>query len=268
MKAASFRTAAASRRVWPACRRTRAFTLLEVMLAIAIFAGVLTAIYATWTSILRSSQVAQAAAAEVQRSRMAARALEEALLGAQVAASPASRVSRQNESYYSFLASGDPDEPYLSFVARLPESFPRGGHFDSMRIRRLTFNLERDWTGGSQLVLRQTPLLFEPGRDEEENPLVLARNVQEFTLEFWDVRTEEWQTEWAATNRLPPLVRFFLATRRSSQERELPTARVVPLAGSGALTGIRSVQQAPEVEPANPAVDPGPLPPPPTSPQP
>ncbi len=269
MRAKDYRSLARLRRMGAARARTSAFTLLEVMLAIAIFAGVLAAIYTTWTSILRSSQVAQVAAAEVQRSRMAARALEEALLGAQVAAAgPSSRLNRQNESYYSFLASGDPDEPYLSFVARLPESYPRGGHFDSMRIRRLTFNLERDWNGGSQLVLRQTPLLFEPDRDEEENPLVLARNVQEFTLEFWDVRTEEWQTEWAATNRLPPMVRFFLATGRSSQEREPPTARVVPLAGSGALTGIRSVQQAPEVESVNPTADPGSLPPPPTPPQP
>jgi type II secretory pathway component PulJ len=156
--------------------------LLEVMLAIAIFAGVLTAIYATWTSILRSSQVAQTAAAEVQRSRMAARALQEALLGAQAAVAQASRVARQNESYYSFLASGDPEEPYLSFVARLPESYPRGGRFGPMKIRRLTFNLERDAMGENLLVLRQTPLLFEPDVDEEENPLVLARNVQEFAL--------------------------------------------------------------------------------------
>jgi type II secretion system protein J len=229
-----------------------AFTLLEVMLAIAIFASVLIAIYSTWTSILRSSQVAQAAAAEVQRSRMAARALEEALLGAQVAGGQLSRGNRQNESLYSFLASGDPDEPFLSFISRLPESFPRGGRFEDQRIRRLTFSMQRGVTGDRQLVLRQTPLLFEPDVDEEENPLILARDVQELLVEFWNVRDEEWQTEWVETNRLPPLIRFRLETGKLGAGRTAPPSvanRIIPIAGSGSLTGIRSAQQAPEVEP-------------------
>jgi type II secretion system protein J len=235
-----------------AFKKADAFTLLEVMLAIAIFAGVLTAIYSTWTSILRSSQVAQAAAAEIQRSRMAARVLEEALMGAQIAGSQLSRINRQNESLYSFFASGDPDEPFLSFVSRLPESFPRSGRFGHQPIRRLTFSMQRGVAGDSQLVLRQTPLLFEPDIDEEENPLVLARDVQSFLIEFWNVREEEWQTEWMETNRLPPLIRFHLQSGTSGVPGGAPpqvTQRIIPMAGSGSLTGIRSAQQAPEVEP-------------------
>jgi type II secretion system protein J len=244
------------------------FTLLEVMLAIVIFAGVLTAIYSTWTSILRSSQVARTAAAEVQRSRMAARALEEALMGAQAPVGQYSRMARQNESHYLFLVSDDPDEPFLSFVSRLPESFPRGGRFGEMRIRRVTFNLQRGGTGDNQLALRQTPLLLEPDVDEEENPLILARDVRKFTVEFWNLQEEEWQTEWVETNRLPPLIRFVLVTGRpgiGNNEPMASTSRIVPMAGSGALTGIRSAQQAPEIEPVDAPEDPA-IQPPPTQP--
>jgi len=250
----------------PFGRGLSAFTLLEVMLAIVIFSGVLAAIYSTWTSILRSSQVAQTAAAEIQRSRMAVRALEEALLGAQIPPPQATPTSRLNASYYSFFASGGAEEPFLSFVARLPDSYPRSGRFGDARIRRVTFNLERDWTGGNQLVLRQTPLLFEPDQDEEENPLVLARNVQQFSLEFWDLQTKEWQTEWTATNRVPPLVRFGLAAGRSTPgriESSSLTSRVVPMAGSGAMTGVRSTAlQGPGAEPVNPPSEPPEEPPP------
>jgi general secretion pathway protein J len=231
-----------------------AFTLLEVMLATVIFAGVMVAIYGTWTSILSSTRVAQTSAAEVQRSRMAIRALEEALLGARVPLL-ASTAARQTEHHYSFLASGDPDEPYLSFVARLPESFPRSGRFGDMRIRRVTFSLESDRTGGNQLVLRQVPLLFDPDRDEEENPLVLATDVRTFALEFWDARAEEWEPEWTATNRVPPLIRFSLEIGPPGGGRLEPSrlaSRVVPMVASGALTGLRSPPQSPGVDPANP----------------
>lgn len=241
----------------PSQGKTAAFTLLEVMLATVIFAGVMVAIYGTWTSILSSTRVAQTSAAEVQRSRMAMRALEEALLGARVPLL-ASRAARQNEHLYSFLASGDPDEPYLSFVAHLPESFPRSGRFGDMRIRRVTFNLEPDQSGGNQLVVRQVPILFDPDRDEEENPLVLATDVRTFALEFWDARAEEWALEWTATNRVPPLIRVSLETGSPRGGRFEPSrlaSRVVPMVASGALTGLRSPAPSPVLEPVNPPAE-------------
>ena len=43
----------------------RGFTLVEILMAMAIFALVLTAIYATWTAILRGSRVGLEVAAQV-----------------------------------------------------------------------------------------------------------------------------------------------------------------------------------------------------------
>ena len=59
--------------------RSAGFTILEVMMAIFIFALVLTAIYTTWLSILRGTKVSLDAAAAVQRSRIAMHALEAGL---------------------------------------------------------------------------------------------------------------------------------------------------------------------------------------------
>src|SRR5262245_10956897 len=66
-----------------ASRSRLAFTILELMLAISIFAIVLTAIYAIWIAILRGSKAGLKAAAEVQRSRIALRALEDAFTSAE-----------------------------------------------------------------------------------------------------------------------------------------------------------------------------------------
>ena len=50
--------------------REGGFTLIEIMMAMAVFGLVLTAIYATWTLILKSSKLGMAAAAQVQRERI------------------------------------------------------------------------------------------------------------------------------------------------------------------------------------------------------
>jgi hypothetical protein len=113
-----------------------------------------------------------------------------------------------NQQYYSFLADNG-DEPSLSFVARLSSSFPRSGKFGDLDVRRLTFSVERASDASKQLVLRQAPLMMDLDVDEKEHPVVLAKNVKEFSVQFWDPR-DGWIDEWTATNQLPPLVKVNL----------------------------------------------------------
>jgi type II secretion system protein J len=234
----------------PASADRRAFTLLDLMLAIAIFAGVLTAIYSTWTAILRSSSVAQNAAAESQRSRIAVQALEQALVGAQMS------MFGGNARHYGVLLAPQELEPTLSFVSRLPGSFPRGGRFGDLTVRRVTFTLETDATGAGVLSLRQTPLLFEPDIDEEENPLVLAHNVRVFEMAFWGQQSTEWELEWPYTNQLPRLVRFSLGLGGPDRTHLDPAGivtRIVLLPSgnrpAGAPTGPPSAPEAPNPPP-------------------
>src|SRR5882757_5832183 len=64
--------------------RQRAFTLVEIMIAVAIFAAVMIAIYSSWSAILRSRRIGQDSASEAQRSRVAVRALENSLMSLQM----------------------------------------------------------------------------------------------------------------------------------------------------------------------------------------
>ncbi len=184
--------------------RRLAFTLVEILVAMGIFSLVLAAIYSTWTAILRASKTGLEAAAAVQRARMAGRTIEESLGSAMC--------FMANQSNYFFLADNSGSKPYLSFVARLAPSFPRQGKFGDFTIRRVTFSVEPSAAGGKQLVLRQCPLLRDPDKDEDEqkHPLVLAKNVREFSTEFWDQRLEDWVDEWKMTNQLPALVKVTL----------------------------------------------------------
>jgi type II secretion system protein J len=178
-----------------------AFTLLEIMLAIAIFSFVVAAIYSAWMLILRATRVGEMAAAQVQRRRMAVWTIEDALMCAQS--------FQASVKYYTFIVQNG-DDPMLSFTARLPEDFPRNGEFGGFNVRRVTFTVESGPDSEQDLVLRQTPILMDMNQDEQEHPLVLARNVKKFAVDCWDPRNGDWSDEWDDTNQVPRMVRFTL----------------------------------------------------------
>jgi prepilin-type N-terminal cleavage/methylation domain-containing protein len=228
-------------RTWkaPSSRRTpkasRAFTLVEIMIAIAIFSMVLAAIYASWTAILRGASAGQKVAREVQRNRMTMSAVQTALFSVQM--------FNANISQYWFIADTSGDFAYLSLVSRLPASFPGSGLFGDQVVRRVTFSVEPA-NGQNQLLLQQKPLL-EATNSIEERPytIVLARDVSLFLLEFWDTRLHDWAGEWLYTNQLPRLVRVTVGignrgTSYSPQPEDI-ISRVVALGGTNIAADIQ-----------------------------
>jgi prepilin-type N-terminal cleavage/methylation domain-containing protein len=180
--------------------RRGAFTLVEIMVAIAIFGMIVAAIYSTWVLILKSSRVGQETAAQIQRQRITVRTIEDSLTCVQS--------FQASMKYYSFIVQNG-DQPMLSFAARVPGTFPRNGRFGDLNLRRLTFTVEAGPDSEKDLVLRQNPILMDVDPDEQSNPLVLARNVKTFTIECLDTNTG-WVTEWNDTNSIPSQLRYSL----------------------------------------------------------
>lgn len=199
-------------------RARLAFTLLEVMLAVAIFSLVMAAIYASWSAILRSTQAGLAAAAEVQRTRVTLRALDDSL-GAAV-------MYADNWRHYWILADTSGEFAGISFVARLPQSFPGSGLYPGQPVRRVSFMVE-DGT----LKLAQSPLL--EATEEVTKPYVinLAPNIGLFTMEFLDMRRREWVTEWISTNQLPYQVKVSIgfADKKDRSKIVSQTSRIIPI---------------------------------------
>lgn len=190
-------------------RYLRAFTLLEIMVALSLFTLVLVAIFSTWSAIIKGSEGAKRVAAEAQRRRIAMSTVQEALLGAMM--------FQQNAKYYGFVADSDGNYSSLDFVSRLPSTFLRGTKFGIMTTRRVNFTVQTAPDGKQQLVLRQTPILLDPDKDEMQNPVVLARDVNKFVLEYWDPQKGDFATDWQDTNQLPQLVRITLAIGKVDQ---------------------------------------------------
>lgn len=237
----------------------RGFTLVEILIAIGILSLVLAAIYSSWTAILRASKVGLNAAAAAQRARIATRTIEDSLLCIQS--------FTQNQPYYGFEAESGRDA-LLSFVARLPKSFPRSGKFGDLDVRRVTFTLEQGEGSGRQLVLRQNPLLTEWDEDEKEHPLVLAKYVNEFEIEFWDSQRRNWVDKWreSLTNQIPRLVKLSMRIADkpgARREQETEIVRIVSIPSMSVLPAWQPRTGGPGMPGGLPpgAVPPGGVPP-------
>jgi hypothetical protein len=138
------------------------------------------------------------AAAEVQRTRIAMRALEESLSSAVMYV--------DNAKYYHFSTDTSGDNAHISFVARLPMSFPGSGLFQDQDLRRVTFYVDK-----GNLMLAQSPLLEATKKIGNPYTIALAPNVALFDMEFYDGVANKWFAEWISTNQLPRMVRVALA---------------------------------------------------------
>jgi len=200
-----------------------AFTLVEIMVAIGILAFVIAGIYSAWTAIVRATLVASNVSASVQRARITVRTIEESLASAQI--------FMKNAPYYGFIAQNGSDAT-LSFVARLDRFFPRSGKFGDLEVRRVSYSLRSaSDSQGKELILRQQPLLMDLDVDEESHPLVLAKNVKDFQMQFWDTRLNDWSDEWTQSNQLPRLVMITLkvSDRADSTRADEVITRIVSI---------------------------------------
>ena len=197
-----------------ACSKEKgaAFTLIEIMVAVVLFSMVVAAIYATWALIMRATTVGQNSAAQAQRQRVVLRAIGDAVMGIE---------SFQADQQYYWFKLQNGEQPYLSFVAHLPDTYPRTGKFvgaangRDASTRRVMFSLAAGENGEKDLVLQQKPLLTDMDDDETKYPLVLAKNIKEFTIEWWgtnDMNRVDWFTDWddKQTNTIPQMLRVHL----------------------------------------------------------
>ena len=85
--------------------------------------------------------------------------------------------------------------------------------------------------GDNQLILRQVPLLEPPDTARTPYTIVLAPNVNVFSLEFLNTNTLDWDPDWPWTNQLPKLVRVAISVgpphhKASPSETAIQTALV------------------------------------------
>jgi prepilin-type N-terminal cleavage/methylation domain-containing protein len=194
------------------------FTLIEVMVAIAVFMLIMGSVFACWRCVVNGKIIAENAAAAAQRARIGMRTVEDALTTAEI--------SKANIQYYAFLTDTSGQFASVSMAARPPADFPGSGLFGDNVMRRVTFDVEN--VGGmNNLVMNQSPLLEALNDQNTPYPITLARDVSVFMLEFWSEQDGEWATALEVTNAFPPMIRVTLGVGHPANRSDVPYDLIV-----------------------------------------
>jgi len=95
--------------------------------------------------------------------------------------------------------------------------------------------------------MSQAPMLMNTNTGAvEAYELVLAKDVSLFMLEYYDLQTGEWFTDWVNTNTLPRLIRITLGQGKSKNSTFAPQDIVTRVVAAGAQPVI-GVQSGPMV---------------------
>ena len=189
------------------------FTLIEVMVAIAVFMLIMGSVFACWRCVVNGKMIAENAAAAAQRARVGMRTVEDALTTAEI--------SSANIQYYAFLTDTSGQFASVSMAARPPADFPGSGLFGDNVMRRVTFDIEN--VGGvNNLVMNQSPLLEALNDENTPYPITLARDVSVFMLEFWSEQDGDWATSLDVTNAFPPMIRVTLGVGHPAGRSDVP----------------------------------------------
>lgn len=205
--------------------RARGFTLLELMIGLALLGLIMSLIFAGLQLGIRSWDAAEAAGERANRIR-----LVQSLLARELAAVYPYRWKNTAEVNLAFIGAGDS----LRFVSSTPPRAGQGG------LNMVALLFARGDEGVRLLMRRQIPgreqRNFE--RLENEDSVVLLDGLEAAAFEFYGSDTPagrpSWRGKWEDPQRLPRLVRVSLRSKGAPAWPDVVVAlRVSENAGCG-----------------------------------
>jgi prepilin-type N-terminal cleavage/methylation domain-containing protein len=225
--------------------RSRAgFTLMEILLAVAILSIVITAVYNTWSAALNAWRRGTDASEVMQRQRIVMDVLTELTQSAVFFTASA--------QLYTVVGTKNPGlGDSVSFVTASDAFLPPSEATDA-GMRRVTISVEEDQYRRTYLAIVNQPAL-RPEDDSSAEPLqahVVSMDVSGFFVRYLDPRDGTWSDKWEEPD-IPPLAMEYTVVFGHQGDR-LPPAVVtravdIPVAtfivGGNGLNSTNQVQR-------------------------
>jgi general secretion pathway protein J len=226
--------------------RPAGFTLIEVLISIAILAFITTLLYGAFAALKRSKDGLSRVQDRQREARLAmariTRELQSAYVSAHVPLNQALVVQKTQ-----FKGERGTPADRLDFTAFANRRLDRNSHVSDQCELSYYGDASPDGGGQTDLVRRiDSDIDLEPGKGGKVE--VLATDIDLFDLEYLDAMTGQWQETWDTTSatgqpdRLPLQVRVILVLNggaRSAADRDRGKIRLVtkvPLAMLNPLT--------------------------------
>jgi len=204
------------------------FTLLEVLIALAIFGAAFAIVGAAFFATTRSWSRGSAALESLHEGDF--------LMDQIVAALRSAAWFRTGRGQYGFtLVNEERRHPAdrISWVASGSALMPPDSPY-RRGLHRITLSIEDNAEGEPTLAARASPPFLDDDGLEEPEPWFLGAGVRGLDCRIWDGEAEDWIDEWEHTNRLPTRVEVSLYFDPPPGEREPVVLRRlvdIPVAG-------------------------------------
>jgi general secretion pathway protein J len=223
-------------------RRQRGFTLIEVLISIAILAAITSLLFGAFSALKRSKDGLSRVQDRQREGRLAmariTRELQSAYLSAHIPLNQALLVQKT-----IFKSERGSPADRLDFTAFANRRLDRDSHVSDQCELSYFGSPNPDGSGTTDLVRRvDTELDLEPTKGGKVE--VLATDIDLFDLQYLDATTGQWQENWDTTqttgqpDRLPLQVRVILVLNggaRSGSDRSRGTIRLVTKVGLNML---------------------------------
>lgn len=191
-------------------RRAAGFTLVELLVAVIIMAGLLGTTLSIWHVSISALKRGREATENLQRQR--------ALLDMMTQMFNTSLFSQENAYWYVWETEDNGDEDLVSFVsAHIPAV---GGPAQSDAVpQRITLSLEYDENSERVLLARVKNFLAYDVEDADKT-IRLADWVNTFNLRYFDPEADDWFDTWDYEDRMPAGVEitFSMASSKPGQD--------------------------------------------------
>jgi general secretion pathway protein J len=223
-------------------RRGRGFTLIEVIISIAILTAITSLLFGAFSALKRSKDGLSRVQDRQREARLAmariTRELQSAYLSAHMPLNQALLVQKT-----IFKSERGTPADRVDFTAFANRRLDKNSHVSDQCELSYFGSPNPDGSGTTDLVRRiDTEIDLEPTKGGKVE--VLATDIDLFDLQYLDAQTGQWQESWDTTqvtgqaDRLPLQVRVILVLNggvRSGAERSRGTIRLVTKVGLNML---------------------------------
>lgn len=189
------------------------FTLLEVLLAVAILSLIGTLIFSSFQNITNASVQIEDSMNSLHHG--------EIILEQLVTSLRSSVFFEQNADKYGYIHEDDDTQDLLSWVsgtmAFIPPRFPT-----QQGLHRIYLSVD-EIDGVEGLYVAAYPHLVDPENDDEVekvDPWLVSSKVRGIDFRFYNVNEQDWDDEWERKNQLPQFIELSLYLENDDPEEE------------------------------------------------
>ena len=209
----------------PPDRRANGFTLVEVLVALAVFVAIMAIVIGAFQSVLQGWERGRRMVDGLHRGEYVMEQLVDALHSAM-----AYGAARQARAYsYEVDNNGGAQAPAgtLSWVTTSSALLPPRSWLEKVP-HRLAISIEPQADGQPTLTVRAWPYLADTNT-VDFTPIFRAPDVCGFACQVFNYEQQQWSDDWAASNALPAQVQLTLYIQVESNGPPLVLQRLVEI---------------------------------------